>query len=189
VKPAPPKRGERIDLREWRHGRRNRHRDPPRAGIQLQQRAGQLQRPARNFGADGFRLEFARSADRAARRLRDALPSARLVFMTMHQDPRLAAEAFKLGAYGRRFLTSRIERGEIEALPAPAPGVNPVAGLTARAREVLALLVEGKAMKEAAAVLGITPRTVAFHKYRMRQTLDVRTSAELIRFAIDHHLL
>jgi len=145
----------------------------------------------------------------AARRLRDVLPSARLVFMTMHEDPRLAAEAFRLGAYGwvlkassatelavavreaargRRYLTRRVERGQIDALP-PAGAENPGTRLTPREREVLALLVEGKAMKEVALVLGITPRTVAFHKYRMMQNLAIRTSAELVRFALDNRLV
>ena len=145
----------------------------------------------------------------AARRLRKLLPSTRLVFMTMLEDPRLAAEAFKMGAYGwvlkassatelaiavreaargRRYLTGRIERGDIEALP-PAPAVDAGLSLTPREREVLALLVEGKAMKEVAAVLGITPRTVAFHKYRMMETLGIKSSAELIRYAVDKHLV
>lgn len=142
----------------------------------------------------------------AARRLRDVLPSARLVFMTMHEDARLAAEAFRLGAYGwvlkassatelalavreaargRRYLTKRLERGEIDALPPPADTQDAATRLTPREREVLALIVEGKAMKEVAAVLGITARTVAFHKYRMMQTLGVRSSAELVRVAVD----
>ena len=60
--------------------------------------------------------------------------------------------------------------------------------LTAREREVLTLLARGLAMKEVAAALRITPRTVAFHKYRMMDTLGIRTSAELVRFAAGHGL-
>ena len=56
--------------------------------------------------------------------------------------------------------------------------------LTERQREVLALLVQGKTMKEVAAILKITPRTVAFHKYRIMTRLGVSSNAELIRYAI-----
>ncbi len=56
--------------------------------------------------------------------------------------------------------------------------------LTERQKEVLALLVQGKTMREAAAILKITPRTVAFHKYRMMSALDVSSNAELIRYAV-----
>ncbi len=56
--------------------------------------------------------------------------------------------------------------------------------LTERQKEVLALLVQGNTMREAAAVLKITPRTVAFHKYRMMSALDVSSNAELIRYAV-----
>jgi len=56
--------------------------------------------------------------------------------------------------------------------------------LTVRQREVLQLLAEGRSMKEAAAILDLTPRTVAFHKYRMMEQLGLKTSAELVQFAV-----
>ncbi len=58
------------------------------------------------------------------------------------------------------------------------------ATLTERQQEVLALLVQGNTMREAATVLKITPRTVAFHKYRIMSALDVSSNAELIRYAV-----
>ena len=141
----------------------------------------------------------------AARRLREILPSARIVFLTVNEDAQLAAEAFRLGASGwvlkastatelveavraalkrRRYLTPLIARGDIDELPQPAAGEASAEQLTPREREVLQLLAEGKAMKEVAAVLGITTRTVAFHKYRMMESLGIRSSAELVRFAV-----
>ncbi len=60
--------------------------------------------------------------------------------------------------------------------------------LTERQQEVLALLVKGNTMREVAATLKITPRTVAFHKYRMMSALDVSSSAELIRYAIKRRI-
>jgi DNA-binding NarL/FixJ family response regulator len=61
--------------------------------------------------------------------------------------------------------------------------------LTPRQREVLQLLAEGHSMKQVAALLNVTPRTVAFHKYRMMEQLNIQSSAELIQFAITHHII
>jgi DNA-binding CsgD family transcriptional regulator len=61
--------------------------------------------------------------------------------------------------------------------------------LTKRQREVLQLLAEGRSMKEAAAILDLTPRTVAFHKYKMMEQLHLKTSAELVRFAVRHGIV
>ena len=61
--------------------------------------------------------------------------------------------------------------------------------LTSRQREIVQLLTEGRSMKEVAAVLDIAPRTVAFHKYRVMERLNIKTTAELIQFAIKHHLV
>jgi DNA-binding CsgD family transcriptional regulator len=61
--------------------------------------------------------------------------------------------------------------------------------LTPRQREVLQLLAEGHSMKEIASVLNMTPRTVAFHKYRMMEQLNVKTTAELIQYAIKRHIV
>ncbi len=60
--------------------------------------------------------------------------------------------------------------------------------LTERQREVLALLVQGNTMKEVAAILKITQRTVAFHKYRIMEKLEISSNAELIRYAIKHRI-
>ena len=58
--------------------------------------------------------------------------------------------------------------------------------LTERQQEVLALLVKGNTMREVATILKTTPRTVAFHKYRMMSALKISSSAELIRYAVKH---
>jgi len=60
--------------------------------------------------------------------------------------------------------------------------------LTERQQEVLALLVKGNTMREVAAVLKITPRTVAFHKYRMMSALKLSSGAELISYAVKHKI-
>jgi len=61
--------------------------------------------------------------------------------------------------------------------------------LTERQREVLQLLAEGKCMKEVAGVLNVTTRTVAFHKYRIMEVLNVKSNAELVQYAIRQHLI
>jgi DNA-binding NarL/FixJ family response regulator len=63
------------------------------------------------------------------------------------------------------------------------------AELTSRQREVLQLLAEGHSMKEVADVLNLTPRTVAFHKYRMMDQLKVKSTAELIQYAVKNHIV
>ncbi len=60
--------------------------------------------------------------------------------------------------------------------------------LTERQQEVLALLVKGNTMREVATILKITPRTVAFHKYRVMEKLEISSNAELIRYAIKHRI-
>jgi DNA-binding CsgD family transcriptional regulator len=67
-------------------------------------------------------------------------------------------------------------------------GGSPLGRLTPREREVLQLLAEGRTMKEVGARLGITPRTVAFHKYQLTEKLGVQSTAELVRFAIENRL-
>ena len=140
----------------------------------------------------------------AARRLRGLAPATRIVFLTVNEDPQLAAEAFRLGALGwvlksstatelvvavrsalrgPRYLTSLVCGGDVDALPLTA-GPTAVEQLTPREREVLQLLAEGKAMKEVAAVLGLSPRSVAFHTDRIMESLGIRTNAELVKFAV-----
>ena len=60
--------------------------------------------------------------------------------------------------------------------------------LTERQQEVLAFLVQGNTMREVATILKITPRTVAFHKYRMMSALKLSSSAQLIQYAVTHGL-
>ena len=146
----------------------------------------------------------------AARKLRDSLPATRIVFLTVNADKHVAAEAFRLGAsgwvlkastatelveavqsalQGQTYLTPLIVGGDIEKLPSPSAVDNPAELLTPREREVVRLLAQGSSMKQAAASLGISARTVAFHKYRAMKSLAIDTNAELVGFAIRHKLL
>ena len=88
---------------------------------------------------------------------------------------------------GRSYVTPLITHGLIGSLLHPeAPRAR---DLTPRQREVLQLLAEGRTMKEIATVLSISPRTVAFHKYEMMLQLKVTTTAELVRYAVKHHIV
>jgi DNA-binding NarL/FixJ family response regulator len=145
----------------------------------------------------------------AGRQIKRLLPHVKLVFMTMNEDPDLAAEAFRAGAsaylvkrcaaselvaavqevlQGRSYVTPLITEGLVESLM-EFEGSTAGSELTPRQREILQLLAEGRSMKEVAAVLDVTPRTVAFHKYRMMSQLKVKTTAELIRYAVKQHIV
>lgn len=145
----------------------------------------------------------------AARQIKQFDRGIKLVFVTMNEDPDLAAEAFRVG--GSAYLLKRSAGSELltairEAMkhrsyvtPLVTEGMlgslmhstteSPSRQLTSRQREVLQLLAEGKSMKEVASILNVTARTVAFHKYRMMDQLKIKTNAELIQYAIRHHLV
>jgi len=146
----------------------------------------------------------------AARQLKGLMPEVKLIFLTVSEDPDLAAEAFRVGAsgyllknsaaselfkairevsQGHSYVTPLATRGLVGSLipePRPARRAEP---LSTRQREVLQLLAEGRSMKEVARILAITPRTVAFHKYRIMEDLGIKTGAELVQYAIKHHIL
>jgi DNA-binding NarL/FixJ family response regulator len=142
----------------------------------------------------------------AARQIRATDEHIRIVFLTMHADAGYAAGAVEAGASGfvlKHSAPQELIRAIREALqgrtyftPAIAselkgakrPG-EPAPGLSPRQREVLQLLAEGKSNKEVAALLNISARTAEFHKYRMMEQLRIKTTAELVQYAIRHGLL
>jgi DNA-binding NarL/FixJ family response regulator len=143
----------------------------------------------------------------AADQLKELHPDIKVIFLTQNREPRYAVEAFRRKASGYLLkdsaaseLTTAIRealQGRSYVSPAIAKGMhehglNPEPGLrelSPREREVLQLLAEGKSMKEVAAVLDISPRTVEFHKYRVMELLGVKTNAELVQYAIKHGLI
>ena len=145
----------------------------------------------------------------AGRRIRKLLPDVKLIYLTVNEDPEVAAEAFRLGASGyllknsaanelfqavnevargRSYLTPLVARGTIEAMKRATPR-KAEDRLTPRQREVLQLLAEGHSMKEAGTILGVTARTVAHHKYTMMRGLEIGTTAELVQFAVKHGIV
>jgi len=127
----------------------------------------------------------------------------------MHEDADVAAEAFRGGAsayllkrsapselmtairevvQGRSYVTPLVTEGLVGLLMKVDERKHSPE-LTSRQREILQLLAEGRSMKEVAAELNITARTVAFHKYRMMEQLKITSSAELIQYAVKHHIV
>jgi DNA-binding NarL/FixJ family response regulator len=146
----------------------------------------------------------------AARLLRQKMPEVKVIFLTVSEDPDLAAEAFRAGAsgfllknsaasellqaieevfQGRSYVTPLATQGLVGSFVRAAEVGKKSGDLSQRQREVLQLLAEGRTMKEIARILKITARTVAFHKYSMMQELGIRTSAELVQFAVKQHLV
>ena len=145
----------------------------------------------------------------AGRQIKRAQRNVKLVYLTMNEDPDLAAEAFRFGASGyvlKRSAASElmtaireVMQGRSYVTPLATEALvgvllnaddrKPPPTLTPRQREVLQLLAEGLSMKEVATVLNLTPRTVAFHKYRMMERLKLKSTAELIQYAVKHHFV
>ena len=146
----------------------------------------------------------------AGQRLKQLIPKAKLIYLTMNMEREIAAEAFDLGASGYllkssaatelKYAISEALRGKCYITPLMTEGVvgsfvknlkrkRKPNKLTLRQKEVLQLLVEGRSMKEVAFMLNVSPRTVAFHKYTMMEHLCLKTSAELIQFALKGSLL
>ena len=145
----------------------------------------------------------------AVRQLKKKNREIVVVFLTMHLDVAYAASAFEAGASGyvlkhsapSELLTAirSALKGQTYITPMLAGELlnyqfnrpkddrqEGLARLTTRQREVLQLIAEGLSVKEAAAVLSISTRTVEFHKYSMMESLGLKSSAELVRFAVEH---
>jgi DNA-binding NarL/FixJ family response regulator len=142
----------------------------------------------------------------AIQQIRARRPNTKVIILTMHGETQLAVDAFRAGAsgymlkvspaeelitaiqqvaQGRAYVTTLLSKDLItlllEASKHSRAG-DPL--LTARQREVLQLIAEGRTMKDVASILNISPRTAESHKYEIMQVLGVQTTAELIRYAI-----
>jgi DNA-binding NarL/FixJ family response regulator len=142
----------------------------------------------------------------AVRQIRKINQTVKIIFLTMHADPTYAAEALDAG--GSAYILKSSAVGEIlmairEVLNGRiyvSPSINQEVvrvqmeragrpddaqtGLTPRQREVLRLLAEGKSLKEVAAALKISIKTVEFHKYRIMNQLGIRTNADMTKYAV-----
>jgi DNA-binding NarL/FixJ family response regulator len=146
----------------------------------------------------------------ACDQIKRLVPATKVVFLTMNMSPELAADAFRRGASGfvvktaaaeellraiRRalksesYLSPAITKETVDFLLRSGGAYAKEKRITPRQSEVLQLLAEGKSMKEIASVLNLKPGTVAFHKYRMMESLGLKTNAELIQYAIKRHLI
>lgn len=147
----------------------------------------------------------------AAPQIRTVAPSSKLVFLTQQSGKEYIAAAFRAGASayvlknaaaselikgvrealaGRLYLSSELQDrfSDAAALLSTRPELFGN-GLTARQREVLQLIAEGKSAKEIAHILDISIKTVEFHKGAIMDALGIRTTAELTRYAIEHGIV
>lgn len=145
----------------------------------------------------------------AGRQLKERLPSVKVVVLTVSEDPDVAAEILR--TWGSGFILKKSASRElIKAVREVLKGNTYFAvgsiphldeklvrnvprgqtdNLTQRQREVLQLLAEGRTMKEAADVLGVTARTVAFHKYRIMRECGLKNNSDLVRLAMKAHMI
>ena len=138
---------------------------------------------------------------------RERIPS-KVVVLTMHNDGERASQALREGAsafllkesageelvtaiehalQGRTYLTPSVTRAVMEVMVEGRRPGSPA--LTPRQREVLRRVAQGQRMKEIAAALNLSTRTVESHKYELMNALGVHSTAQLVRYAIEHGLI
>ncbi len=147
----------------------------------------------------------------AARQIRKTDKNIKIVFLAMHPDATYAANAFEAGASGfvlkhsapsdlitaireamkgRTYVTPLIAGDLIHTYQGrDSPEKDLFKKISPRQREILQLLAEGKSGKEIASILNISARTVEFHKYRMMEQVNIKTSAELVQYAVRHGII
>ena len=147
----------------------------------------------------------------AARQIHARHPEMKIIVVTMHANKDYVREAFRAGASGyvlkhaavaeltnalrevkegRYFISPQLTKDIPRAALDPTRNPGELFGrLTPRQREVLQLVTEGKSAKEIAYVLNISRKTVEFHKAAIMEELGVRSTAELVRYAVEHSLV
>jgi len=145
----------------------------------------------------------------AALQIKKNLPGVKLLFVTMHVNPAYLEAALNAGATGyvlksaareellgaiqtvlngRIYVTPSLSGDALERFPDPSEAAAAVR-LSAREREILQLVAEGRAAKEIAHILNISISTVAFHRNNIKRKLGLRTTAELTKHAIEQGLV
>jgi DNA-binding NarL/FixJ family response regulator len=148
----------------------------------------------------------------AAHQLRKLLPSAKLIFVTMHADADFVTEAFRAGAAGyllkrsaaselltairevlkgNHYVSPLVTRNALDLFISSAKtgGSKLADRLTPRQREVLQLVAEGRSRKEIASALSMSVKTVEFHKATLMRELNLRTVADFTLYAIEHGMI
>lgn len=147
----------------------------------------------------------------AARQIKKLGLQTKLIFLTMHADRDYVIEALRAGASGyllkwsaeeellkaietvlrgRLYLTPALPKDLLEQISTRSPANSRSAvGLSAREREVLQLVAEGKSAKEIGEILHLSVKTIEFHKYRMMKKLGLHTTVELAKYAVQRQLL
>jgi len=144
----------------------------------------------------------------AARRIREELPKVKLVFLTMQDNPNLAAAALQLGGvgfvlkqsasrellkaidqvlHGKNYLTPRLRAEDWVTVKIRARRYSQQ--LTARQRDIVQLCGEGRPIKEIAGHLNLSEKTVEFHKHHIMETFNLKSNADLVLFAVKQGLI
>jgi DNA-binding NarL/FixJ family response regulator len=171
--------------------------------------AGALLDTAQTLRPDVVLLDIAMPSGNCldmARQLTREMPDVKVIFVTMMEDRDVMAQAFRIGAAGyvvkrsaaselsaamhavmrgKQYVSSVLAQAVLQSLTPPSKPVE----LSPRQQEVLRLLANGYAMKEIATALDISSRTVAFHKYQMMEQLGIKSSAELIQYAVRRKII
>ena len=144
----------------------------------------------------------------AARVLQKEVQCARILMMSMYSDISTVEEAFRAGASGYMLKTGDLDElvraircianggryvtpflGDLISTMLAGNPTHSQAGITPRQREVLQLLAQGKTMKEIGHILNISPKTIESHKYELMRSLGLKTTAELVRYAVRNKLV
>jgi len=142
------------------------------------------------------------------RELGRSCPKTKAILLTQHEEDQYIREALEVGvkgyvvknqvasdlvhaiqqvSRGQFYLSPGVSRAVVEAYRLKSD--SPVDPLTARERQVLQLIAEGKSTKDAASLLGISVKTAESHRMRLMQKLDIHETATLVRYAVRHGLV
>jgi DNA-binding NarL/FixJ family response regulator len=144
----------------------------------------------------------------AARRIKVQAPNIKFIFLTMQDDPNLAAAAIELGPvgfvlkcstgqellkavdhvlHGKPYLTPKLRAEDWVATKVRARQFTKE--MTPRQREIVQLHAEGRPLKEIADILNISEKTVEFHKHHIQESFNLRSNAALVLFALERGLI
>jgi DNA-binding NarL/FixJ family response regulator len=144
----------------------------------------------------------------AARKIKEQVPNIKFVFLTMRDDPNLAAAALQLSPigfvlkhstgpellkavdhvlHGQSYLTPKLRAEDWVATKARARQYSKA--MTPRQTEITQLLAEGRSMKAIAYILALSEKTVEFHKHQIRESFNLHSTADLVLFAVKQGLV